>query len=328
MACRRFGFHCRMHDRNDANFTSESSRVTNFTSESTRVTIADVLTLTLGFASFFAFSVLQSFGSPFFYGFEIPFWMLLYFIGLLIALLFTWALTFAIVRRVLIYNRMPRAAEWIAILMTMNCLSWQIPNVDTVINWRWAPWCEQSDFEVLRWALAIETFCAALILSLVATRMRPRYKVAVLCLAAIFYFWGICEVSEQQIPYLYSHVFTTFDVKGDSWWIWVTAATSYFFKSFPLLIVFAIPATVAIRHAKSSRFQGLIWTEWIALLCGAFLATAMLWAFVIGEVDGWDRTQVIISVTMILCLISLFWGCWVLAGRREKRISALYQLSN
>jgi hypothetical protein len=249
-----------------------------FRRESPRLTLADMLGIVFGFAVCFAMPFPFRFGPIGPVAPPLPLW----FIALLGALWTMQGLAFAIstvvVTRTAMFRRQPRAAEWLALLVSMWFLSSTLPHPDEFIT---------RDFTAWRWIIGgLALVVSFAVLLDVRKTQAGASRTLLVCLAALTLMWGPCAVLQLE----FTDLFPWLDRLGDGWTFWLVLSALRFVAALPMAMLFGIPVVATIQARRRDRFQSLAWTEWLSMLCLTFIGTTLLMLAIMHDSD-WQSTS-------------------------------------
>lgn len=283
---------------------SQDDEARGFRRESLRLALADILGIVFGFAVCFAMPFAFRFGPIGLVGAQLPLW----FIALLGTLWIMQGLAFAIsavvVTRTAQFHRQPRSAEWLALLVSVWFLSAILPPPDEFIT---------QDFTVWRWSiggLALAVSVVALLFAVRKTHVSA-IRTLLVCLAALTWMWGPCAVLKLE----FTDLFPWLERLGDGWTFWLVMSALRFIAALPLAMLFGMPVVATILARRRDRFQSLVWTEWVSMLCVIVIGTTLLMLALLHD-SHWQSTSWLAErIVGALGIASVAVLCWMVLSR-------------
>jgi hypothetical protein len=266
---------------------SRGNQSSGLRDESPRLTLADMLGVVVGFAICVAMPFTFRFGPIGLVGAQkFPLW----FIAVLGILWIMQGLAFAIstvvISRTAQFRRQPRSAEWLALMVSVWFLRVNLPLPDDFIA---------SDFTVWRWfigGLALVVSVVSLLFA-VSKAHSGVIRTLLVCLAALIWMWGPCAVLQLE----FADLFPGLDRLGDGWTFWFVLSALKFVAVLPLAMLFGIPGVATILARRRDRFQSLVWTEWLGILCATLIGTTLLMLALLDD-NHWQTTSWIAERTV------------------------------
>jgi hypothetical protein len=290
---------------------SRDDGTSGFRGEPLRLKLTDMLGIVFGFAVCFAMPFAFRLGPIGLVGAQLPLWFIALLGALWIMQGFGFAISAVVVTRTAQFHRQPQSAEWLALLVSVWFLSATLPPPDEFIT---------QDFTIWRWitaGLALFVSVAALLFAVSKTQVGA-IRTLLVCLAALTLMWGPCAVLQLE----FTDLFPWLERLGDRWTFWLVLSALKFVAALPLAMLFGVPVVTTIQARRRDRFQSLMWTEWLSMLCVTVIGTTLLMLAVLHDSDWQFISWITERMVGVLGLASVAGWCFLMTCatcRRSRR---------
>lgn len=127
------------------------------------------------------------------------------------------------------------------------------------------------------------------------------------CLAALTLMWGPCAVLKLE----FTDLFPWLERLGDGWSFWLVLSALRYVAALPLAMLFCIPVVATIQARRHDRFQSLVWTEWLSMLCATVIGMTLLALTLLQGSDWQSKSWIAEQIVGVLGLASVAVVCWM-----------------